>query len=527
MLLAVGFSVLSGCAAKDEPIVFRIALDADINSLDPGQAVEYESVQVVRQLTEGILGFNGSGGVVPVLAKEWYQVDDLTYRYWIRPNVTFSDGTPMTMEDVIFSLERVKNGDDDNQFSSYLDAVESITAEGWTLTIRLSYPSAVFKYALATFAGTVISKDYYLAHRENFGAAEGGILATGPFVFKDWVPGETITLEKNELYWDENLRESNPVKEIVFMVISDSSIRLAALQAESVDFTVFLALERMNAVADNPKFKVTATDSRGVIFLAFNTGRPPFNDKNVRKAVSRAIDVNKLNGEFGKWAGEPGTTLLFGPSLYGADAAKWEDYLAETEGYGYNLRLAKSFLAQSSYPNGFDCDLVVDAWLPINMVRAHFIQESLAPLGINVNVIPVNVDESYPYLMGEVLDESGARDYDLLISDITSEYPDLTNIIYSLLASSDVYGGFNTAAYQNDEVDALIIEQITETNPEQRFEIQKRLMDIVRDDVPYIPLEYMAFQSALNARYTGLSFTQDWLCYLPVQNVRLSKMGRQ
>jgi peptide/nickel transport system substrate-binding protein len=157
------------------------------------------------------------------------------------------------------------------------------------------------------------------------------------------------------------------------------------------------------------------------------------------------------------------------------------------------------------------------------MVRANFIRESLAPLGINVSVVPVNVDESYPYLLGEVLDENGARDYDLLISDLTTEYPDLTNIVYTLLASSDIYGGFNTAAYENEEVDELIIAQLTETDSAQRFALQRRLMDIVRDDAPYIPLEYMAFQSALNTKYTGLPFTQDWLSYLPVQNVRLAE----
>jgi peptide/nickel transport system substrate-binding protein len=478
---------------------------------------------VVNQLTEGILGFDGSGGLTPVLAREWRQTGVLTYVYEIRSDVTFSDGSPMTMEDVLFSLERAKNGDDGTEYYRYLEVVDSISAEGWTLTVHLAYPSVVFKYALATNAGRIISKAYYLAHRENFGGPEGGILATGPFVFKRWLPGESITLEKNERYWNKEVLAANQVKQIVFMILSDSSIRLAALQAESVDFTAFLALERLNALADNPKFKVSATDSMGVIFLALNTGRPPFKDKNVRKAVSHAIDSGKLNDEIGKWAGDPGNALLFGPSLYGDDAAKWEAFLADTEGYSYNLRRARTYLAQSAYPDGFDCDLVVDAWLPINMVRARFIKESLAPLGVNVNVIPVEVDDSYPYLMGEARDESGERDYDLIISDLTAEYPDLTYIAYTLLASANADGGFNTAAYQNSAVDGLIIEQSIETDPEKRFALQKRLMDIVVDDVPYIPLEYMAFQSALNTKYTGLPFTQDWLSYLPVQNVRLSK----
>jgi peptide/nickel transport system substrate-binding protein len=517
LLLALFFSA---CTAEDDAITFRIALDADISSLDPGLAIEYETVQVVRQLTEGILGFDGSGGIVPVLASEWRKEDELTYIYEIRPDVTFSDGSPMTMEDVLFSLERTRNGDDNNDFAICLEAVDRFSADGWTLTAHLSHPSAVFKYALATYAGTVISKDYYLAHRDNFGTAEGGILATGPFVFKSWLPGESITLQRNERYWNKEALAACQVKEIVFLVLSDSSIRLAALQAGSVDFTAFISLERLNVLADNPRFKITAADSMGVIFLALNTQRPPFDDKNARKAVSHAIDINKLNEEIGVWAGPPGTTLLFGPSLYGDDAAKWEAYLAETEAYDYNLRLARTYLAQSAYPDGFDCDLVVDAWLPINMVRAQFIKESLAPLGINVNVIPVNVDDSYPFLMGKKIDANGKRDYDLIISDTAAVYPDMTNIIENLLDSN---AAFNTAAYQNVEVDSLIKSQISETYPALRFTLQKRLASLVHDDVPYIPLEYMTIQSALNTKYSGLLFTPDWLSYFPVQNIRLAK----
>ncbi|MDR1787962.1 MAG: ABC transporter substrate-binding protein [Treponema sp.] len=526
LMAALAFALaLSGCAGGAGPIIFRIALDADINSLDPGLAIEYESVQVLSQLAQSILGFDGNGGLVPLLAEEWHQTDDLTYVYQIRPNVTFSDGSPMTMEDVLFSLERVRNAEDNNQFSSHMALVDSISAEGWTLTIHLASPSVVFKYALATYAGSVISKRYYLAHRENFGTAEGGILATGPFVLKEWKAGESITLARNERYWDHAALAANQVEEIVFMVLSDSSIRLAALQAESVDFTVFLPFEQLNAVANNPTFKVSVTDSRGVIFLALNTERPPFNDKQVRKAVSHALDIQKLNAEFGNWAGPPGTALLFGSSLYGGDAEQWNAYLANVEGYDYDMPLAKDYLAQSAYPRGFDCDLVVDAWLPINMARANFIRESLAPLGINVTLIPVEVDESYPYLMGEVRDKNGARDYDLILSDTTAEYPDLTSILYILLVSSESDGGFNTAAYQNSEVDRLLQEQLAETNPPRRFEILKRLVDIVRSDVPYIPLEYMSFQSALNTKYSGLPFTQDWISYLPVQNVHLAQKG--
>ncbi|MDR1785133.1 MAG: ABC transporter substrate-binding protein, partial [Spirochaetaceae bacterium] len=155
--------VFAGCGSNNKNISFKIALDADIPSLDPGQSYSYESVQVTNQLTEGLVAFNGAGEVVPALAREWRQADALTSVYEVREDVVFSDGSPMTMEDVLFSLERTRNGEDGTYYADYLGEVARLSAEGWRLTITLSRPSMVFKYNMATNAGRIISKAYYMA----------------------------------------------------------------------------------------------------------------------------------------------------------------------------------------------------------------------------------------------------------------------------------------------------------------------------------------------------------------------------
>ncbi|MDR1787964.1 MAG: ABC transporter substrate-binding protein [Treponema sp.] len=526
LFFALVFSVLSGCKTKDAGISFNIALDAGFPSLDPGRSYSYESMQVTSQLTEGLVGFNGKGEVVPVLARDWYQTNDITYIFEVRSNVVFSDGSPMTMKDVLFSLERTRSGDDGNVFAGFFSNVERFNAVGWHLIVTLSRPSAVFKYQMATNAGRIISQSYYLSHRKNFGTARGGILATGPFVLKSWKPGEEIVLEKNERYWDKAARDANQVREVVFKIITDAPTRLAAVQAGCIDFTMFIAADRLGALLNNPDLAVTVTRDLGTGFLGLNTRSPPFSDKNARKAVAHAIDIQRLYSEFNRGRGLPATVLPFGPNLYGKDAAGWNAYAANTPGYDYDLEAARACLAESAYPAGFNCSLVTDPWL-YNRARAQFIKESLAPLGINVEIRIVTMDAFYTYLNGEARDSNGERDYDILYGDWTNDYPDMGGILSSLYASSQVQYGYNFAAYSNPRVDALIEDQNAEEDPARRFEIQKQLMDILVDEAPYIPLEYTTNRAVLNTKYQGLDFTGDWQWYLPVQKVTRAGKGRR
>ena len=131
----------SALAAEGES-TFTIALDSDIVALDPIYAYDFTTNPVVNQITESILKFDTEGSLQPSLASSWEQVDDVTYTYQIRDDVTFSDGTPMTMDDVLFSVNRNL----DPEYGSYLnwmfDSVDSIEQTGdWELTVRLKEPS--------------------------------------------------------------------------------------------------------------------------------------------------------------------------------------------------------------------------------------------------------------------------------------------------------------------------------------------------------------------------------------------------
>ncbi|MDR0495934.1 MAG: ABC transporter substrate-binding protein [Treponema sp.] len=518
--LAAGFAFAGGSQAKSSGRTFTVALSEDIRAIDAGVAWNFVTNQVTNQITEGLVTFDAQNNIVPELAKSWSQPDDLTYVYEVRDDIVFSDGSKMTMDDVLFSFERSKDPGGGTYFSVFFNDVESFTVNDWQFIIKLSKPSAVFKFVPATGAGRIISKAYYQKHTKDFGTASGGIIATGPFVYQSWTSGQQITLKKNTNYWNKQKLAANIVDTLVFKIIPDETSRAIALQTGSVDFCVNVPVDMLEQISTSSNLNLSSVDSYQLTYLALNTQRKPMNDINVRKAVSRALDVSEFQKRIIKNAGSAGTILPFGPALYGANAAGWRQYLNAAQGYTFDLAAAKQHLARSAYPNGFSCDLIVSENSLANQ-RALYIQEALKALNINVNIKRMSGDEQDTYQMGGVLDAGGKRDYDMLIGGWESDYPDLNGNIEIMFASSQAgEDGYNAAAYVNPAVDTQIESQRSTIDPAKRFEIQTRIVDTVVNDVPYIVFDYASRHSVLNKKYADLAVSPSWLWVLPIQNVR-------
>jgi peptide/nickel transport system substrate-binding protein len=522
LALAASLAFAGGGQVKgNKGVTFTVALSEDIRAVDPGVAWNYVTNQVTNQITEGLLTLDASNNIVPELAKSWKQLDDLTYVYEVRDDIVFSDGTKMTMDDVIFSLERNRDPDGGTYFSDFYADVASISATGpWQLTIKLNNPSAVFKYIPAIGAGRIISKAYYQKHANDFGTASGGIIATGPFVYKSWTSGQEIVLTKNTNYWDKAKLNANIIDTVVFKIIPNDTTRVIALQTGDVDFCANLVPDMLDQLQADRNLNMTIAPSYQLTYLALNTQRAPMNDVNVRKAISHTLNLPEFQRTIIKTAGSAGTVLPFGDALYGSDAAKWQQYLNTAPKYDYDLAKARQALAQSTYPNGFSCDLIISE-SSLASSRALFLQEALKPLNINVEIRKMSGDEQDTYQMGGVMDSNGYRDYDMLIGGWEADYPDLNGNIEIMFVSSQAgEDGYNAAAYVNSRVDSLIEAQRSETDPAKRFDIQKQLMDIIVNDTPYIVYDYSLRQSVLNKKYSGLAVSPAWLWVLPIQNIR-------
>lgn len=488
---------------------FTIALDSDIVALDPAFAYDFTTNPVINQITQGLLTFDQDDQVIPQLAKSWEATDETTYVYQIRDDVTFSDGTPMTMDDVLFSLERVMDPESGSYVQWMYSYVDSIEQTGdWELTIHLTEPYSSWKYVLATTAGHIISKAYYEEHEADFGTAEGGIMGTGPYVYDSWTSGQEVVLKKNENYWDKD--QTIEMDELVFKVIPEDTTRVTALQTGQVDFTPATPSDMLEVLKSDANLEVQDVATRGVTFVAFNTQRAPMDDVNVRKAIASAIDMQSIQDNIVKEAGQVGTCMPNSSVLYTINPEEWEQYVADADSCSYDLDAAKEYLAQSEYPDGFDCTLIISD----NSLRyaiALAIQEALKEINVNVELIQVGGDEHTAYQSGEILDENGDRDYDMILAGWEADYPDISGNIEPLYAGYNAgEGGFNAAVYQNEEVDALLAAQAASLDDNERNQEMFELMDIVNADVPYVFVFYPNKQATINKAYTGFTMNASW-----------------
>jgi peptide/nickel transport system substrate-binding protein len=498
--LALGSAFAGGRqAAPSRGNVFNVALHADIVSLDPAFSYDAATSNVVSQIVERLLAYNDQDELVPNIAESWKATDNTTYVYTIRKDVKFSDGSPVTTDDVLFSVQRIGDPATGAYMAWFYEPVQSITKTGdWEITVKLKNPSSSWPYVLAT-AGGIISKSYYEAHRSNFGTAAGGILATGPYVFESWSSGREIILKKNTNYWNKAINAE--IDTVVYKIITENTTLVTALQTGEVEFSSRPPQDMLDQLRSSPSLNVIDYRGFGVVFLAFNTQRAPFNDPNVRKAISHAVDLKSLQENIIKDAGVAGTILPQSNSLYGNYPQQWQDYLARTPAYDYNLAKAREYLAKSSVPNGFTANLVTNN-TSLRVSIALVIQNALAPLNIKLEVVELTDDDHTSYQFGGELDANGKRDYDSILAGWWADFPDVANNLEPLYIAG---ASTNSADYNNPQVNDLIVRQGQLTNEQERNRLIFQALDIITGEAPYLFVEYPSQQVVLNRKYTGLN----------------------
>lgn len=490
------------------------ALPGDIVSLDPAFSYDFTTNPVVTQITEGLLYFDEKGQLQPLLAESWENPDPTTYIYKLREDVTFSDGTPMTADDVVFSMERIK----DPSTASYVgwmyanvDKIEK--TDEWTIKVTLTQPDTLWRYVPATTAGHVISKKYYDENKENFGKPDGGVLGTGPFQFVEWKTGSEITLEKNKNYWDKT---GGPyLDNVVFKVLPEGTTRVTGLKTGQITATIGLPLDLIPVVQGMDSVQIDMVDSFLSDFIVMNVQEKPFDDINVRKALNFALDKKKILDEIVKEAGSPAKAVPIGPAQWVFNADQWEAAYAELPDYTYDLDKAKEYLAKSSVPNGFDATIVTDSdTLRLNSALA--LQAAAKEIGINLEIEKVTAEELNTRAF------SGARDYQILMTAWGSDFPDPVGNLQPVFHSANRGdGGSNFANYSNSEVDKYLDEQVSLTDDAKRTELMIKAQKIIAEDTPWIMIDHPKQILAAKKDLEGYEITSFWYWDAFTKNMKM------
>ena len=516
-LILTAFTACGGGDANgggDEAVVMNVAMAGDIVRLDPAFAYDNDTSIVIDNICEGLLTHNADNSLKCNLASSWEATDPMTYVYQIRDDVTFSDGSPMTVDDVVYSLNRHLDPDLGSYMNWFFENVASIEATGdWEVTVKLTQPDANWQYVLATSAGMIVKKDYAEEKGDAFGSAEGGIIGTGPFKYDSWVTGSKVVLTKNENYWDESATTN--VSQINFSIIADDTTLATALKSGQIDMAANFSVNLIDTLNGFDNVEVYKSPGMGIHYLAFNMDREPFNDINVRKAIGYAIDIDSLIENVIKETGTKGGNLPMTDSLFTIEPERWQEYVETLPGHEYNIEKAKACLAESSVPDGFSCQLLVSQADSQRYDVALVVQSALAEIGIDVEVVGVTSDELYSYQFGNVLDADGVRDYDMLVATWGADYPDPAANLDPLYTVRNIAaGGYNCASYRNETVDSLLSQAQVATDNGDRVDMLMEVCDIIVEEQPYYVYKYTANFAVMSTSYDfgdmNIGSAWDW-----------------
>lgn len=483
----------------------KVGLVGDVGAVDPAFSYDFTTNPVVMQITEGLLRFDQDMKLEPALAETWESPDPLTYIYHIRKDVKFSDGTPMTVDDVVFSMERIRDPETASQLGWVYANVDTITkVDEDTVEVKLSAPDALWQYGVATAAGHVISQKYFEENKEKFGKPDGPLMGTGPFKIVDWQPGTEIVLESNPHYWDSE--NSLWLDQIIFKILPEATARTVALKTGDIDVTMgpdSVAIDQFPIVEAMDHVTLHKNIGFQVDYVVFNCQREPFTDPKVRQAIYHALDLKSIVEKLVKDGGIPGKPTMVTPTMWTFEEEKFQEAFDALPSYEYDLDKARELLSQTAVPDGFKATLTTDN-APIRVSISLALQSAVKPLGIDLKVEQVSWQEMINRLQNTL-------DYDMSMDIWASDFPDPAGNIYPTHLSNNIgSGGANQSAYVNEEVDELLNAQNNTLDPAERADLMIKAQAIIGDEVPEIVIDYPYLTMAINNNFTGYMVTPMW-----------------
>ena len=486
----------SNDSISDEDTI-TLAISEEINNLDIIHAYGVDFNLILNSIAEGLFYYDYNSQIQPWLAESYEQPDDTTYVYKIKEGVNFSDGTPLTADDVVFSLTRQSDPEVGGELSWMFANVESIEKTGdYEVTVKLINPDATWQETLATTASLVVSKAYYEAHPDDFGKPGVAVIGSGAYTIESWNQGEQIVLVENENYWN---KEAAPdFKKAVIKSISDPSVVKLSLEQGDLDYASWLSVDTAKELEGNSDISLQAPYAFAENYLSFNNSREGLDDINLHKAIAYGIDKQSIvdNLYTDKYA-KVGTGLPYGEANVTIAVDEWTDYFANVEKYEYNTEKAKEYLEKSSYQEGTPLVLKYNSESSNDESVALVVQQNLAEIGINIQLEGVSRSEVFTLRYGG----TETRDFDLLITGWGSDYPDPAGAISPMFVSTNNGpGGSNWFEYKNEKFDELLYASNYELDEVKRAKLLQEATDILVDELPGVTLYYQNEIFALSNR---------------------------
>jgi peptide/nickel transport system substrate-binding protein len=503
LLAASGGSTLAPAAAQ-APVVLRMARNAEPGIFVPWLIDDNTALFTLGNVYDGLLRVSKDGASVePALATSWDTTPDgLTWTFHLRPDAKFSDGTPLTSNDVKVSLDLARGGTRTVWKDNYKAIKEIQTPDTNTVDIILTSPHAPLLSELAMFPAWIMQADMATATEQpgyddsNNWASKG----TGGYYTESWKKGDPVILKRNPYYW----KNTPQVDEVDIEYVPDDNTRVLKLQGGEDDIVDFVPFSQIDALNTQPDIHAQLFPIQQTTFVMLNVTKPPLDDIKVRQALNYATDKDAIIKSVFFGQAQP----MNAPIPLGTYVDK------EAPGYGFDLAKAQALMAQSSVPSGFTLPMVVPNNNQDRINMAVILKDEWAKIGVNVDI--------------QQLENSSVRaartsgNYNSMPSAWTNDMNDPTEIVnYEMRGGPDSGSFAYWTRYNNPDLNDKISQADLQQDPVKREAQYVAIQRTFLSDAPLVFIANLGATAAWRSNVSG--FLIDGLSYYRFEDVTLNR----
>jgi len=495
-LIAIPLAVaaLSACGerrreAADGLKVLLRGNGPDPDSLDPHRARSTESMQVLRDLFEGLTRLDRAAAPIPGAAEGWTVSNDgLVYTFKLRPQLKWSNGDPLVAGDFVAGLRRLVDPGTASQYAEVIDVivnasdvvagkkpVDSLGVEApddATVVIRLSNPAPYLPGLMAHPSCSPLHRQSLQALGDRF-ARPGAQVSNGAFVLEEWLPNSFIRARRNRNYWND---ANNRIDAVKYLQIADENAELRAYRAGEMHVTCVVPRGQFDWIRENLGGELRIAPQLSTYYYGFNLDRPRFQDVRLRRALSMVIDRERLANSVLR-VGELPAHGWVPPGVHDYESQSF-DYA--TQPMERRIAEARALLAAAGYGRGKPLDFELrynngEVHTKVAVTVASMWKESLG-------VEPRLAGVEFKSMMQDI----DRRDVDLYRLSWVGDYNDAYTFLQYLKGGF----GINLPHYASRDYDRLLDEAAQQVDVRRRRELLEQAERLALADHPLVPLYY-------------------------------------
>ncbi|CAM3728909.1 peptide ABC transporter substrate-binding protein [Cohnella lubricantis] len=520
-LLLVTGVLLAGCGTKNAsgPGIFNMNLSSDPPSLDPALAQDSVSFVVLTGLYEGLTRKDAEGNTIPGVAEKWdISGDKKTYTFHLRHDAKWSNGDPVTAHDFEYAWKRVldpnlnpaspyayqlyyiKNAQNYNMAADNPDHISDPNQVGvkalddYTLQVELENPTPYF-LSITSF-WTLFPVHQSAKSNPAWASKAETMITNGAFKMASWKHGNAIDLVPNENYYAKG---EVKLKKVHFYMVNNASTEMMMFHTGQLSFAGFptgeIPAEQIGKLKEINKDELHIQPTAGTYYYAFNLTKQPFDNLNIRKALTMAIDRQLIVDKVTKGGQVPAYGFV-PPSIQG-DGQMFREQYPDTGLLSEDIAQAKQLLAQGLKEEGLASFPPVT--LTINDGAGHKqVAEALADmwrknLGIEVQI---QTQEWKVFLQNRT-----SLNYDIARAGWSADYNDPMTFIDMYTSTS----GNNDLGFKNPQYDALVKQAYASSDQQQRMQLMDQAEQIlVKDNMAILPVYYYSGVYMVQQNVQGL-----------------------